>query len=72
MAVKQGDIVRFELDESFTWFYCRVAQVLDSGDLECSVVEAQSWPDLALAGYLPGRPYRMPARSVLSVVQQAA
>jgi hypothetical protein len=72
MGVQQGDIVRFELDDSSTWFYCRVAQVLDSGELECSVVEAQSWPHLALAGYLPGRPYRMPAQSVLSVVQKAA
>jgi hypothetical protein len=72
MAVRQGDIVRFELDDSAMWFYCRVAQVLDSGDLECCVVEAQSWPHVALAGYLPGRPYLMPAQRVLSVVQQAA
>jgi hypothetical protein len=72
MGVKRGDIVRFELDDGSIWFYCRVGQVLDGGDLECNVVETQSWPDLALAGYLPGRPYRMPARSVLSVVQQAA
>ena len=69
-GVNQGDIVRMELEDESnpTWFYCRVGKVLDGGALECAIVEAQSWPNLALAGYLPGRPYRIPPERVLSVV----
>ena len=50
-GVNQGDIVRMELedDTNQTWFYCRVGKVLDSGALECDIVDAQSWSNLALA-----------------------
>ena len=66
-GVRQGDIVRFQADES-TWFYCRVDEVLDGGDVLCEIVDTQSWANLALAGYLPGRQYHMPEGSVLSIV----
>ena len=48
--------------------YGTINRVLDGGALECDIVEAQSWPNLALAGYLPGRPYCIPPERVLSVV----
>lgn len=70
MAVTQGDIVRFEREGM--WFYCRVDGLLDDGNIVCQIVEAQSWADLALGGYLPGRLYQMPVESVLSVVRHAA
>lgn len=70
-AVNEGDIVRFELEDGGAWFYCRVRRLDDAGDLVCSVIEAQSWPDVALSGFLPGREYRMPAARVLSVVERA-
>ncbi len=66
--IRQGDIVRCELEEDRTWFYCDVGEVMD-GEILCTVVEAQSWPSLALAGYLPGRPFRMPLERVLSIVR---
>ncbi len=68
-GIRQGDVVRFELDDDHTWFYCSVAEVLDAGEILCTVVETQSWPNLALAGVLPGRPFRMPLERVLSVVR---
>jgi hypothetical protein len=61
--------VRFELEDDHTWFYCRVGEMLGDGAILCTVVEAQSWPNLALAGYLPGRSFRMPLERVLSVVR---
>jgi len=67
-GIRQGDVVRFELEDDHTWFYCSVAEV-DAGEILCTVVETQSWPNLALAGYLPGRPFRMPLERVLSVVR---
>jgi hypothetical protein len=69
--VNQGDIVRFELEDetnSGTWFYCRVGRVLEDGELECDIVDAQSWPHLAMAGLLPGRTVRIASERVLSVV----
>ena len=69
-AINEGDIVRFELDDDGTWFYCRVNR-LDHDGLVCSIVEAQSWSSAALSGFLPGRDYRMPVARVLSVVQRA-
>ena len=68
-GIRQGDVVRFELDDDHTWFYCNVDEVIGAGEIVCSVVETQSWPNLALAGYLPGRPCRMPLERVLSVVR---
>ncbi len=68
MEVNAGDIVRCELEEDGTWFYCRVRDLDERGDVLCSVIEAQSWPSVALSGYLPGREYRMPMARVLSVV----
>ena len=67
-----GNIVRFELvsETSSLWFYCHVDDVLPDGDLVCTVVDAQSWPDLILGGMLPGRQYTMPRGSVLSVVRE--
>ena len=71
MEVNVGDIVRCELEEDGTWFYCRVRDLDERGDVLCSVIEAQSWPNAALSGYLPGREYRMPMNRVLSVVARA-
>ena len=67
-GIRQGDVVRFELDDDHTWFYCSVDEVR-GGEIVCTVVETQSWPNLALAGFLPGRPFRMPLERVLSVVR---
>ena len=53
-GVGVGDIIRLELEEGGTWFYCRVRE-LDDTDVVFSVVDAQSWPSVALGGYLPGR-----------------
>ncbi len=68
LAVHAGDIVRFEIEEDGTWFYCSVRDTDEAGGVLCSVIEAQSWPSVALSGYLPGREYRMPVNRVLSVV----
>lgn len=68
-SIRQGDVVRFELDDDHTWFYCNVDEVVGAAEIVCTVVETQSWPNLALAGYLPGRPFRMPLERVLSVVR---
>ena len=68
-SIRQGDVVRFELEDDHTWFYCSVGEVLAEGEILCTVVETQSWPNLALAGFLPGRPFRMPLERVLSVVR---
>ena len=68
-SLRQGDVVRFELDDDHTWFYCSVDEMLGAGEILCTVVETQSWPNLALAGYLPGRPFRMPLERVLSIVR---
>jgi hypothetical protein len=73
MAARPGDVVRFvrASETSSLWFYCRVDDVLPDGDLVCTVVDTQSWPDLILSGVLPGRQYRMPSGSVLSIVRQS-
>jgi hypothetical protein len=71
MGAHAGDIVRFELAPESFWFYCRVDGVRDDGGLLCTVVDAQSWPDLILAGVLPGRQYALPRERVLSIVRQA-
>jgi hypothetical protein len=68
-GIRQGDVVRFELEDDHTWFYCSVAEVLETDEIVCTVVDTQSWPNLALAGFLPGRPFRMPLERVLSVVR---
>ena len=67
-----GDIIRLELEEDSTWFYCRVRALDDEGEVHFSVVDAQSWPSVAMSGYLPGREYRLPVARVLSVVRAAA
>ena len=72
MAARVGDVVRFELEPESLWFYCRVDGVRDDGDLLCTVVDAQSWPDLILGGMAPGRQYTLPRDRVLSIVRQAA
>ena len=71
MDVGAGDIVRLETDEDSTWFYCRVDAFGAGDELVCTVIDAQSWPSLALSGYLPGREYRFPMARVLSVVTRA-
>jgi hypothetical protein len=68
---RNGDVVRFEIEDSGLWFYCHVDDVLDDEDLLCTVVEAQSWPDVMLAEKIPGRQYRMSARDVLSIVRSS-
>ena len=70
--IAAGDVIRCELDDPHTWFYCEVREVDDAGALRCEVIEAQSWSDLALSGYLPGREYRIPSGRVLSVVRRGA
>jgi hypothetical protein len=71
-SVRTGDIIRVELEEDGTWFYCRVHALDGADDVLFSVVDAQSWPNVALSGYLPGREYRLPVARVLSVVRRAA
>ncbi len=71
-AVAAGDLVRMARVADGTWFYCTVSAVLDDGAVVCSVVEAQSWPDLMLDGVVPGRLYTLPRQCVLSVVRPAA
>jgi hypothetical protein len=66
-----GDIVRFEHERNGIWFYCRVEDAGQSGEIVCTVVDAQSWPDLALEGILPGRTYTLHSEDVLSVVRTA-
>jgi hypothetical protein len=68
-GIRRGDVVRFELDDDHTWFYCNVDEVIGADEIVCTVVETQSWPNLALAGFLPGRPFRMPLERVLSIVR---
>jgi hypothetical protein len=68
--IEPGDIVRFETEAAGTWFYCRVDDVLDD-ELVCRIVETQSWPDLILSGYLPGKTIRLRRDSALSVVAKA-
>lgn len=68
---QQGDIVRLVRQSAGLWFYCRVERVFERGDLLCTVVDAQSWPDLMLGGIMPGQAYEVPIDCVLSVVTQA-
>jgi hypothetical protein len=68
-SVAEGDVVRLVRRTDGTWFYCSVDQVLDDGDLVCSVVEAQSWPNLVADGVVPGRRYMVPQGCVLSIVR---
>jgi hypothetical protein len=70
MDVNEGDVVRLEIEEDGTWFYCRVRGVADD-EVLCSPIDAQSWPSAALSGYFPGRNYLVPVSRVLSVVQRA-
>jgi hypothetical protein len=70
-VVRPGDIVRFEHEANGIWFYCKVEDARSEGEIVCTVVDAQSWPDLALEGILPGRTYMMHADDVLSVVRPA-
>lgn len=69
-TIHEGDIVRCELEDDGTWFYCLVRRLEPAGSVVCSVVEAQSWPSAALSGFLPGRDYRMPLTRILSVVRR--
>jgi hypothetical protein len=71
LELRHGDVVRFEIEDSGLWFYCQVDDVLDDEGLLCTVVDAQSWPDLVLAEKVPGRQYRMSARDVLSIVRSS-
>lgn len=66
-----GDVVRCEVEDDGTWLYCRVRSLDEAGGVLCSVIDAQSWANAALSGYLPGREYRLPASRVLSVVEKA-
>jgi len=68
LSPSQGDVVRLEEEESGTWFYCRIEEELPGGDLVCTVVDAQSWPSLAIGGILPGTTYVVARTNVLSVV----
>ena len=70
-VVAPGDVVRFEQSQGKQWFYCRVERLDEGGGLVCSVVDAQSWADLALEGFVPGRAYHLPRERVLSVVRRA-
>jgi hypothetical protein len=69
-AVRAGQVVRCELEPRGIWFYCRVDEIPDDGDLVCTIVDAQSWPDMILDGYAPGRQYRLARHRVLSVVRE--
>jgi hypothetical protein len=69
LEVDRGNIVRLQAGDDGTWFYCRVDELLKDGELLCTVVDAQSWADLALAGILPGRPIPIPRERVLSIVR---
>jgi len=71
VGVGPGDIVRLEQAIDGTWFYCRVDDLLEDGELLCTVVDTQSWPNLVLGGILPGRQYAVRTDFVLSVVHQA-
>jgi hypothetical protein len=70
-SVEAGDLVRLERAADGTWLYCDVDAVLEDGDVLCRVVEAQSWPNLVAEGVIPGRPYKVPKRCVLSVVRHS-
>ena len=48
LEVDRGNIVRLQAGDDGTWFYCRVDELLKDGELLCTVVDAQSWADLAL------------------------
>ena len=68
-AVSAGQVVRCELESKGTWFYCRVDEVRNDGALLCTIVDTQSWPDLMLDGFVPGRQYALQKDQVLSVVR---
>ena len=65
-----GDTVRMASAGDGTWFYCRVEETLDNGDLVCTIVEAQSWPSLIIDGILPGKRYAISPDRVLSIVPE--
>jgi hypothetical protein len=65
----RGDIVRFERAADGIWFYCSVDELPVDGVLLCTVIDSQSWPDLALGGILPGRTYAVNCDRVLSIVR---
>ena len=69
VAVSKGQIVRCELESSGSWFYCRVDEIQPDGDILCTIVDAQSWPDMMLDGFLPGRQYSLARERILSVVR---
>jgi hypothetical protein len=71
VAASRGDVVRLEQESGHTWFYCRVDDRLPNGDLVCSVIDAQSWPDLMVEGIVPGAAYVVAPPNVLSVVAKA-
>ena len=71
-AAGPGDVVRVERRADSTWLYCHVDEVLGDGYLMCSVIDAQSWPNLVADGVIPGRPYAIPPRCVLSIVRHSA
>jgi hypothetical protein len=68
-GLDRGDIVRCEREADGIWFYCCIDRFGDDGVLLCTVVESQSWPDLALGGILPGRTYAVSPDRVLSIVR---
>jgi hypothetical protein len=69
-GLQQGDIVRLVRQLDGLWFYCRIERALERGDLLCTVVDTQSWPDLMLGGIMPGQAYVVPIDCALSVVTQ--
>jgi hypothetical protein len=66
-----GDVVRVESSSGHRWIYCKVVRIVETGDLLCTLVETQSWSDLALIGAIPGRRYLIALDDVLSVVRDA-
>lgn len=70
LGVAQGDVVRVEREGGGGWLYCAVDAVLEDGEVVCSVLEAQCWPDLVRDGVVPGRRYAVAQRCILSIVRR--
>jgi hypothetical protein len=67
--IRRGDIVRVELAHEQIWVYCKVQREADHDHVLCTLVETQSWPNLALVGGVPGKRYLIARSDVLSVVE---